>query len=101
MTEYLNMWKNYVNFSARTKRRGYWMAFLFQIIVSTIIGVIANIISFPLLTSIFALSALLPGIGLAIRRARDAGKAWHIIIPIYNIVVLCKQSKPDDGVPVV
>ena len=46
MKEYLDMWKNYANFSGRTSIRGYWMAFLFNVVVSTLIGFITGLIGF-------------------------------------------------------
>ena len=110
MTEWINMWKNYVNFSDRTNVRGYWMAFLFNFIAGLILAAIGRAIPFLLfLGSLYSLAILLPGIGIAVRRLRDAGKAWTNIfwafLPIVGtvilIVFLCKPSIDDDGVPVV
>jgi len=111
MKEYLNMWKNYVNFKDRTTVRGYWMAFLFNVIVSLILGVIVGIAGTQLsfLSGLYALAIFLPGLAIAIRRLRDAGKAWTnifwVLVPlagvIIYIVILCKPSVADDGVPVV
>ena len=109
MNEYLNMWKNYVNFSDRTTVRGYWMAFLFNFIASLIVGIISSLLGTELLSSLYSLAVLLPGLGLCVRRLRDAGKAWGWIfislIPLVGtiilIVLLCKPSVPDDGIPVV
>ena len=109
MNEYLNMWKNYVNFSDRTTVRGYWMAFLFNFIASLVIGLISGLIGLEFIASLYSLAVLLPGLGICIRRLRDAGKAWGWIfislIPLVGtiilIVFLCKPSIPDDGTPVV
>jgi len=109
MTEYINYWKNYVNFSDRTTRRGYWMAFLFNVIASTIVGAIIGIIGLEFLATIWSLANLLPGLGIIIRRLRDAGKGWGWIfinlIPLIGqiifIVMLCKRSVENNGVPVV
>ena len=103
------MWKNYVNFSDRTTRRGYWMATLFCCIASIIVGLIATFLHFEILTSIYSLAMLLPGLGITVRRLRDAGKGWGWIfislVPLVGtiilIVMLCKASVPDDGTPVV
>lgn len=102
---YLNMWKNYVNFSARTTVRGYWMAVLVNIIASTVLG----IIGVELLISLYSLATLIPGLAMCVRRLRDSGRKWGWIfislIPLVGwiilIVMLCKASQPDDGVPVV
>jgi len=128
MTEYINAWKNYVNFTERTTVRGYWMAFLFHIIASIVISIILNIIFGPMVQVVFVghmfyfefgtgyyinmlwgLAAFLPMLALQIRRLRDAGKRWPYIFMIFipfvgwiiYIIALCKPSIPDDGVPVV
>ena len=109
MTEFLNMWKNYVNFSDRTTVRGYWMAFLFNFIASFIVGLIGSLLGIGFISTIYSLAVLLPGLGICIRRLRDAGKGWGWIfialVPLVGwiilIVFLCKASIPDDGTPVV
>lgn len=98
MTEFINMFKNYANFNDRTTVRGFWMAYLFNIIASIIVGVIANILKLPILSSLYSLAILVPSIAIAIRRLRDAGKPlWAWVIPIYNLVCFCQPSAPDDG----
>ncbi|MBE7017312.1 MAG: DUF805 domain-containing protein [Ruminococcaceae bacterium] len=102
---YLNMWKNYVNFSDRTTVRGYWMAVLVNIIASTILG----IIGIKLLISLYSLATFIPGIAMCVRRLRDSGRKWGWIfislVPLVGwiilIVMLCKASMPEDDVPVV
>lgn len=116
MTEFINMWKNYVNFSDRTTVRGYWMAFLFNMIASFIFGFVVGLISgitgntaLMFLSYIYSLAVFLPALAIQIRRLRDAGKPWYYIfinfIPcvgfILYIIALCKASVPDDGTPVV
>ena len=109
MTEYLNMWKNYVNFTDRTTVRGYWMAFLFNFIAAVILGIIAGLTGWTFLSIIYALAVLLPGLGMDVRRLRDAGKKWtnlfFALIPLAGIIILivmlCKPSIPDNGIPVV
>ena len=110
MTEYINMWKNYVNFSDRTNLRGYWMAFLFNVIVTAILSVLGTLFK-PLsfLSGLYGLAALLPGLGISVRRLRDVGKKWTwmfiVLVPLVGwiiyIVLLAKPSVEDDGVPVV
>ncbi|MCL2816984.1 MAG: DUF805 domain-containing protein [Clostridiales bacterium] len=89
MTEYLNMWKNYKNFSGRTTVRGYWMATLFNFIISLSLGVIMGIIvliipslkpSLNFLTYLYSAALFVPGLALCIRRLRDAGKEWYDLL---------------------
>jgi len=81
MTEYLNMWKNYVNFSARTTRKGYWMAVLIGFAIASILYYLHVQIgygsgSMMILRLIYSLASLIPGIAIIIRRLRDAGQSW-------------------------
>ena len=107
--EYINMLKNYANFSDRTTVRGYWMAVLGNIIVSFVIGAIGALLHLDILSSIYSLVVLIPGLAICVRRLRDAGKAWPWIfislVPLVGwiilIVFMCKASVPDNGTPVV
>ena len=127
MPEFVNMWKNYVNFSDRTNKRGYWMAVLFLCIASVAATILDNLIGSGgiktvttgtsvsitttpgIISSLFALATFLPGLALSVRRLRDVGKKWTSLfwslLPLVGwiilIVQLCKPSVPDDGTPVV
>jgi uncharacterized membrane protein YhaH (DUF805 family) len=127
MTEYINMWKNYANFSARTTKRGYWMAVLFGMIAAIIVTVLDRILGFGgykyvttstsvsmsgsmgALSSILSLAMLIPGLAITVRRLRDAGKSWKnlflLFIPLVGVIIvivqLCKASVADDGTLVV
>lgn len=109
MQEYLAMWKNYANFSDRTSVRGYWMAFLFNFVISLALGFLRSAIpALGLLAGLYSIAALIPGIALTVRRLRDAGKYWTWIfislIPLVGeiilIVFLCKGTVSDEGVQV-
>jgi len=118
MTEYLNFWVNYFNFTDRTTRKGYWM----MVLVNAIIIFVLNF--FPILPTIYSLATFIPGIAIIVRRFRDAGLGWgHIfwfigasiflglggligalialVCAIIPIVLLCQPSAPDNGIPIV
>ena len=105
MKEYLDMWKNYANFSGRTSVRGYWMAFLFNFIASAILTVLGRIPVLAFLASLYPLATMIPGLAITIRRLRDAGQSWPWIFiafvplagPIILIVKLCKASVPEEA----
>ena len=109
MPEYVNMWKNYVNFEARTTVRGYWMAFLFNFIVGIIISIIARVPALGFLSWVYSLAVFLPSTAIIVRRLRDAGKSWAnifwLFLPLVGVIILivllCKPSMGDNGVPVV
>jgi len=113
MTEYLNMWRNFANFSGRTNRRGFWMACLFNLFAFLAILLAAFIIPpFIVFQFLYAAAVIIPELSLTVRRLRDVGRAWYYIflpfIPVVGtiilIVLLCKQSSPsaaDAGVELV
>ena len=110
MTEFVTMWKNYVNFSDRTTVRGYWMAYLIHFIIVVVLSAIfMGALNVPIIVSLYGLAAFLPTLGMMIRRFRDAGVAWTnvfwLFLPLIGLIIviikLCKPSLPDDGVPVV
>jgi uncharacterized membrane protein YhaH (DUF805 family) len=116
MVEFLNFWKGFINFSARTTRKGYWMAFLFYVILSIIVAVLSMTIGpdspfqqigltfvdggwvqtehtnidLGFLYSIWMLATFLPYLAISVRRLRDAGKKWTWIfinlIPILGTI---------------
>ncbi len=101
MNEYVAMWKNFANFSDRTSRRGYWMAFLINFIIGLVLGVIIAILpKLGFISYIYSLAALIPGLAIAVRRLRDAGKHWGwlfiSLVPavggIILLIMLCKPS---------
>ncbi len=108
---YVAMWKNYVNFSCRTTRRGYWMAVLGNVIVGIVLSILVGIAGDALafLPGLYSLAAFLPGLGIFIRRLQDAGKPWYFMFaslipiagPIWVLIVLCQDSVAPDGRPVV
>ena len=100
MNEYLAMWKNFANFSARTTIRGYWMAFLFNFLAGLVLGAIVALLpDLAFISGIYSLAVLVPNLAIIVRRLNDAGKHWAWIfislIPfggIVLIVMLCKPS---------
>ncbi|MBR2025099.1 MAG: DUF805 domain-containing protein [Clostridia bacterium] len=96
---YINYWKGYVDFNGKTSVGGYWWAFLANVIVSIVIGVIA--LALPIISTIFSAVNLIPGIAIAIRRLRDAGYKWYnifwLLLPLAGVIIfivlLVKPSK--------
>jgi len=83
MTEYINFWKNYANFTARTTRRGYWMYFLINFLIGILLIFLPNFIS-----TLYSLAILVPSLAIMVRRCRDAGKHWlNLLIPMVGAFV--------------
>ena len=100
MQEYLDLWRNYFDFSGRTSVRGYWMAFLFNLLISMAVGFIDGLLGLGFLAGIYGLAIMIPSLAAAIRRLRDAGRhwAWYFInfVPLIGwiifIVLLAQPS---------
>ena len=96
---YVDMWKNFANFSGRTTVGGYWWAYLANFIVT----IVLNLIGVEVLVTVYSLASLIPTLSICIRRLRDAGKGWGWVfinlIPLVGtiifIVMLCKPSVDD------
>lgn len=98
MNWYLKVIQNYVTFSGRARRKEYWMFFLISTIISIVISIIANVVHFPLLSTIYSLVVLLPTLAVGVRRMHDVGKSgWFILIPIYNLILFCTDGEQGEN----
>ncbi|MBQ2989668.1 MAG: DUF805 domain-containing protein [Clostridia bacterium] len=91
--------KKYADFSGRARRKEYWYFTLFNAIVSLALTMIlgeGNIIS-----SVFALVMMVPGLAVCWRRLHDIGKSggwWFLwFVPlvgwIFLLVWFCRDSQ--------
>ena len=84
---YLDVLKKYAVFSGRARRTEYWMFFLFNVIISLVLGFLAAILS-----NLYALAVLIPGLAVSVRRLHDTNRSgWWLLIslvPIVGIIVL-------------
>lgn len=125
MTEFINMFKNYANFKDRTNKRGFWMAFLFTVLILVVVNIVLGFMGNfgTWVAGIIDLALAIPTLAIMVRRLRDAGKPiWYVLfavvpgllawIPFVGwiispaslvviIVFLVQDSVPDDGTPVV
>lgn len=93
MSYYLNVLKKYATFQGRARRREYWYFVLFNMIIGGIIAVIANLTGLDVLSTIYSLAVLIPGIAVSVRRMHDINKSgWYILIPIYNLILACTSG---------
>jgi uncharacterized membrane protein YhaH (DUF805 family) len=94
MNYYLNVWKNFANFSGRARRSEYWYFVLFNTIIAIIIGQISILIEFPYLIIIYYLAIILPSLAVAVRRMHDVGKSgWYFLIPFYNFILAVTEGQ--------
>jgi uncharacterized membrane protein YhaH (DUF805 family) len=112
MNWYLVVLKKYAVFNGRARRKEYWYFFLFNILISIVLGVIDGMTgSFSpesgmgLLSGIYMLAVLIPGIAVAVRRLHDTSRTgWWLLISlipligaIVLIVFLVSDSKPEEN----
>lgn len=95
--------ENYCNFSGRASRSEFWWFYLFNIILSAVIGIVFcwSENAMNIATGLVNLALLLPSLGLAVRHLHDIDKSgWWIfisLIPIIGWILLiiwyCKDSQ--------
>jgi len=111
MNWYLEVLQKYAVFSGRARRKEYWFFFLFNtlicigfVVVELVAGIASKMLSVgvSLLSLLYALAVLIPGLAVFFRRLHDTGRsAWWILlsfIPLIGqiilIVFLASDSNP-------
>jgi uncharacterized membrane protein YhaH (DUF805 family) len=120
MNWYLQVLKNYAEFSGRARRKEYWMFVLFNLIFIITAGVLDNILGttfkmdagygtqampYGWLYMLYALFVVIPSLAVAIRRLHDVGKSgWMILVAlipligaIWLIVLYCTAGDTGDN----
>ena len=106
--EYISAWKNYANFKGRAKRREYWGFILWNFIITISIAFIggftqalatrevAEVNLGFVLSRLYFLVALLPGLAVCARRLHDVGKsAWYMLISVVFSIMLVVFNMPN------
>jgi|GEM_PF-2559538 len=97
---FLRVLRRAFDFNTRSSRAEFWWFTLFEVLIS-----IAIIIILPVLSTLFSLIILIPGIAVAIRRLHDIKKSgWWLLtifIPLIGIILLIiffiKPSDPSSN----
>ena len=98
MNYYFKVLQNYATFSGRARRSEYWYFFLFNMIISFVLGFIGGLTEMIFLGNIYSLAVLIPGIAVGVRRMHDVGKSgWFLLIPIYNLILACTEGTQGDN----
>ncbi len=84
-----------VTFTGRTTRSEYWWFYLACIIISFAIGLVDGLFGEKsIVSNIVSLGLCIPMLAVGIRRMHDTGHCgWFILIPIYNLVLLCTKGE--------
>ncbi len=107
MNYYLSVFKKYAVFGGRAQRAEYWYFFLFNLIISIVLGIVSVLISDNknIIGFVYALAVLIPELAVSIRRLHDVGKSgWMILINliplvgfIWYIVLMVTDSNSGDN----
>ena len=110
MDWYLEVLKKYAVFEGRAGRKEYWFFILFNILISMALGYVdwltGNInpeTGLGILSGIYALGVMIPGMAVSVRRLHDTGRSgWWLLItfvPVIGAIVfiyfMVLDSKPE------
>ena len=104
MNWYLEVLRKYAVFSARARRKEYWMFFLFNLIITFVLGFIEGIVGIApeidqsVLVTIYQLAILIPSIAVGVRRMHDTDHSgWWLLVPIVNLVFAVSEGTRGDN----
>jgi len=98
MKYYLKVLQNYANFNGRARRSEYWYFFLFNTLISLVLGFIDGLLDTTIIGSLYSLAVLIPTIAVGVRRMHDVGKSgWFLLIPIYNIILAVTDGEKGEN----
>lgn len=88
---YKRFLRNYTNFNDRSTRSDYWYVILANFLIGFGLGLIGGILGLAgfisIISSLYSLAVLIPGIALFIRRLHDINKsAWWFFIALVPLV---------------
>ncbi len=91
MNNYINVLKRYVAFNGRARRREYWMFFLANVIVSSLLTLLGSMImnssEIAVPNLIYSAATLLPSLAVGVRRLHDTSRSgWWFLIGLVPIV---------------
>ena len=82
------VFSKYADFNGRAARPEFWWFALFNVIASTIVGFVSQaIFGMDILSYIYALAVLLPGLGVAVRRLHNIDRSgWWILVGLIPLI---------------
>ena len=94
MNWYVKCLRQYTDFTGRARRKEYWMYTLFNVIIVALLAGIDYLLGWfsieyriGVLSGIYSLAVLLPGLAVCVRRLHDIGKSgWNYLLGLIPIV---------------
>lgn len=95
----------YCCFQGRASRSEFWFWTLFILVVQAVLAAFGNSTAVQAVSALFGLAIFLPGLGVAVRRLHDVGRAggWIFIncIPLVGTIIyivwVCQPSQVGDN----
>jgi len=97
MSWFLLVMKRYFEFSGRSRRKEYWYALLFVMLISIALVILEFVLASTgmwvpgILTGLFCLAIIIPGLAVTIRRLHDINRSgwWYFInfVPIVGPII--------------
>lgn len=100
---FTDAFKKYAEFKGRATRPEFWYFTLFSFIAQIVLSIFDSILGLDSdgngpLNNLYGLVALLPSLGVGIRRMHDIDKrGWFILIPFYNLYLFCQPGTAGDN----
>ncbi len=110
MNWYLKALKQYADFSGRARRKEYWFFSLFNLIFLILSAMLDNMLGtfnqqngVGLLSGIYSLAIIIPGIAVSVRRLHDTNRSgWMLLIgfipiigSIWLLILMLLDSTPE------
>ena len=101
-----SVFNQYAGFQGRARRSEYWYFVLFNALVAGCLSLLASKVEFfSIISAVYSLAGLVPGLAVAIRRLHDTGRSgWNLLfalIPLVGGILLivwyCQDSQPGDN----
>ena len=88
MNWYIEVLNKYAVFGGRAQRKEYWMFFLFNCIISFVIGLFEGFAGSPgIVYILYSLAVMIPGIAVSVRRLHDTDRSgWWLLIGLVPLL---------------
>jgi uncharacterized membrane protein YhaH (DUF805 family) len=91
---YIEALKKYFDFSGRSRRREFWLFYLFFLIINIVLVIIeqalgmrSSVSGIGFLSTVYSLLLLIPSISVTVRRLHDTGRTgWWILIGLIPLI---------------
>lgn len=90
MQWYLKVLREFATFSGRARRREYWMFVLVNLGAALVAALLDQLLfggDTAVISGLYALAVLVPGLAVAVRRLHDTGRSgWWLLISLVPLV---------------